>query len=229
MTEAAPSKAIPWTRILVEGVVIVGSILLAFGIDAMWDARQERQRTERHLQALIREVRQTQDEIRLEIRGVNRGLEGSRAVLELIRGDDPGVTPEQLADAIAVSMNVGIFTAPQPVLTTLLTSGELLEFGDDSLLSLLGGWRAAVEHLRIDAEHLERNREEVVFERAVMIGVPIDLYEPSPAVLGILSDPGMDAAFALRALRATLLGELYADALETSDEVIQALERALEK
>ena len=31
---------IPWLRVRVEGVVIVGSILLAFGIDAWWDGMQ---------------------------------------------------------------------------------------------------------------------------------------------------------------------------------------------
>jgi len=28
---------IPWLRVFVEGVVIVGSILLALGIDAAWE------------------------------------------------------------------------------------------------------------------------------------------------------------------------------------------------
>ena len=32
---------IPWLRVFVEGVVIVGSILLAFGIQAWWKGRQE--------------------------------------------------------------------------------------------------------------------------------------------------------------------------------------------
>ncbi len=41
MTSA--TKQIPWLRVLVEGVVIVGSILLAFGIQALWDQRVERQ------------------------------------------------------------------------------------------------------------------------------------------------------------------------------------------
>jgi len=35
---------IPWRRVFVEGGVIVGSILLAFGIDAWWERRQERER-----------------------------------------------------------------------------------------------------------------------------------------------------------------------------------------
>ena len=33
---------IPWLRVFVEGVVIVSSILLAFGIDAWWEGRQQR-------------------------------------------------------------------------------------------------------------------------------------------------------------------------------------------
>ena len=37
------TRQIPWLRVFVEGVVIVGSILLAFGIDAWWSQRGERQ------------------------------------------------------------------------------------------------------------------------------------------------------------------------------------------
>ncbi len=35
---------IPWPRVFVEGVVIVGSVLLAFGIEAWWDGVQEAER-----------------------------------------------------------------------------------------------------------------------------------------------------------------------------------------
>ena len=37
------SKQIPWLRVFVEGVVIVGSILLAFGLQAWWDGQVDRQ------------------------------------------------------------------------------------------------------------------------------------------------------------------------------------------
>ncbi len=36
------TRQIPWLRVFVEGVVIVASILLAFGIQAWWDGVQER-------------------------------------------------------------------------------------------------------------------------------------------------------------------------------------------
>jgi len=37
-----PTRSIPWPRILAEGFAIVVSILLAFGIQAWWEGRQER-------------------------------------------------------------------------------------------------------------------------------------------------------------------------------------------
>ncbi len=41
-----------WRRVVVEGVVIVGSILLAFGIDAWWDHWNDRSAELEYLQAL---------------------------------------------------------------------------------------------------------------------------------------------------------------------------------
>ena len=35
-------KDIPWMRVLVEGAVIVVSILMALGIEAWWDGSQDR-------------------------------------------------------------------------------------------------------------------------------------------------------------------------------------------
>ena len=44
--------SIPWTRVFLEGAVIVASILLAFGIEAWWDGRQERAEERDALEAL---------------------------------------------------------------------------------------------------------------------------------------------------------------------------------
>ena len=44
---------IPWLRVFVEGVVIVGSILLAFGIDAWWEDRGDRVAEREALEQLV--------------------------------------------------------------------------------------------------------------------------------------------------------------------------------
>ncbi len=46
---------IPWLRVFVEGVVIVGSILLAFGIDAWWEERSDAALEQRLLISLLAE------------------------------------------------------------------------------------------------------------------------------------------------------------------------------
>ncbi len=47
---------IPWLRVFVEGVVIVGSILLALGLDAWWDGVQERQREQAGLREILQNL-----------------------------------------------------------------------------------------------------------------------------------------------------------------------------
>jgi len=49
----AESQIIPWKRIAVEVVAIVGSILLAFGIDAQWNDYQDRQLEKKILEGLL--------------------------------------------------------------------------------------------------------------------------------------------------------------------------------
>jgi hypothetical protein len=46
-------------RVLVEAVVVVGSILLAFGIDSAWEARQDRLLETEYLEALLLDVERT--------------------------------------------------------------------------------------------------------------------------------------------------------------------------
>ncbi len=53
---AIKKAQVPWLRVFVEGVVIVGSFLRAFGIDAWWEEQQ-----------LGREIRQELLNVRLEL------------------------------------------------------------------------------------------------------------------------------------------------------------------
>lgn len=49
-------KRIPWLRVFVEGGVIVGSILLAFSLDAWWDNRQRENELRDQLDVVAREL-----------------------------------------------------------------------------------------------------------------------------------------------------------------------------
>jgi len=63
---ATPPK-IPWPRILAEGVAIVVSILLAFGIEAWWSSRETRLNVQTNLAALRDELSSNRAEIEFEL------------------------------------------------------------------------------------------------------------------------------------------------------------------
>ena len=57
-----PTRSIPWPRILAEGGAIVVSILLAFGIQAWWEGREEEQRRQALLRGLAADFTAAQGE-----------------------------------------------------------------------------------------------------------------------------------------------------------------------
>jgi hypothetical protein len=66
--QTAMPENIRWSRILLEGIVIVGSILLAFGIQAWWDQRQERIAEAEYLAAVRDEIERNLDALDGNIR-----------------------------------------------------------------------------------------------------------------------------------------------------------------
>lgn len=58
------SKDIPWLRVFLEGAVIVGSILLAFALDAWWDERSRRGELRSQLDAVVAEMESTREALR---------------------------------------------------------------------------------------------------------------------------------------------------------------------
>ena len=67
MTDESTSRSDLWSRLSLEGLVIVVSILLAFALDAAWDDRQERIRRDEYLHVLEDEFRSAAEEMEEQI------------------------------------------------------------------------------------------------------------------------------------------------------------------
>lgn len=215
MTKTAPT----WPRMMGEGAVIIGSILIAFTIDAFWEERQTTELTRQHLEALAVEFRNVQEEIRREALGVASSAEGSAGIIALMRSQ-ANATPERFEALYMRSFDVGLFTAQHPVLTTMLTSGELVDLQNDSLTALVGRWQDEIQHLRADSEHLERNREETIRDREIALGVPTNIASPRFSLTRLLEDGGLEAAFWIRQGRAQRLSVDYDRVGAMADEII---------
>ena len=142
---------IPWRRVLAEGVVIVGSILLALSADAWWDARKERRDERVALEQLHDEFSQNQESLRTSEAAHRAQRDGIVAMLEAIR--ERGSPPGSLSvpdSTLLRSLGYRTWDPSRGVLTSLITSGRLGLIRDDSLRVELASWLDAVEDLRED-------------------------------------------------------------------------------
>jgi len=72
---------INWTRFVVEGSVIVVSILLAFAIDAWWETHRDRQEQQRILMGLKEELESNIDRIEVELSYRNAVIESIQTIV----------------------------------------------------------------------------------------------------------------------------------------------------
>ena len=147
-TDPRGLRYIPWARVVVEGAVVILSILLAFAIDAAWDARQLHTRELEYLTALRVEMILASEELAEDHGRRDEWLSYSDSIL--------GQIAERTAPDSAVNVwiqRVGMFMTrffpPSSVLNDLVSSGSL------SVLTS--------QELRFALLSYERGRERVNF------------------------------------------------------------------
>ncbi len=149
MTTTNP-RSLPWLRIIVQGVVIVGSILLAFAIDAAWDVRQDRVQEAAYLAGILVDLRSDSTDLADRQVTAIRGLEAADRLLELRR--DPGSTAP--ADSLAMwflhSAFVDNFQVLDHTYREVLGAGGLSVIRDESLRRQIADYYRSIERLDPD-------------------------------------------------------------------------------
>ncbi len=142
---------IPWLRVFVEGVVIVGSILLAFGIQAAWDGRQEREDERQALEALARDFESAAEVIDREL----LSMDSVAIAANIILGWTGPSADSRHADSLALLMpsitRVASFQPPLGTLQALLGSGDLRLIRNDSLRAALASFPSRLALLNTTA------------------------------------------------------------------------------
>ena len=124
---------IPWLRVFVEGVVIVGSILLALGLDAWWDGVQDRQEEQRILAALGRDFEETRANVMETVASTEEVRDTVIRLLDIMSGDLALVPEEELRDLVRGSFWFHRFEPRISTYQDLVNSGNLRLIGNDSL------------------------------------------------------------------------------------------------
>ena len=138
-----------WRRLLAEGVVIVGSILLAFAIQARWEARADAIQEQAFLSALAEDFRVTKAKFDT-IRTAHQTVMGSME--RLLDYAESGTVPEaervQMDTVLSRVFYRRTFDPPMGTVQTILGSGRLDLLENQDLISALTSWTAAVEDFK---------------------------------------------------------------------------------
>lgn len=142
------------SRVL-EGLGIVLSILLAFGIDAWWVDRQVQGELQQHLLALVADVEVARQgfEDRIE-----RYSEADKTIGRLVGAAQ--AYPSGLAELEPLFFELGPFTTyrpPQAALDDLVNSGTMAQIKDDDVRGAVAGYVRALERDLAEQQRLEDN------------------------------------------------------------------------
>jgi len=236
---------IPWLRVFVEGVVIVGSILLAFGLQAWWDESRERVEEQQILQGLQEEFRQHQAYVsrRLEINeGTRRGIETlQRFSGDSVRDSAGGVEVVEAIRSIAVSPPATQLRGA--VLEGLIGSGRLELIRDRRLRDELGRWSLLAVGAEGQDESVNRFVMEQLFPHIASLDVPLsDALSPGPEGIffgdisvgvpgeydAILNDQEFFNLLSIRRLWLTGTHRRYTSAGEAADGVLALIAENLQ-
>lgn len=228
------STKIPWLRVFVEGMVIVSSILLAFGIDRWWEGRQDRgfeQEALRRLSVEFAENRDRLGEMRTPEQTAPR-LAALHEILQSMPGDTESVAiPDTL---LAALLGTGTFDRITPVLDGLLRSGRYELIRDPQVRETIATWERWHAQL-VEREEFQRAFVDTRLSPALATRGDMSRIFRSPGRAGISArsdrttvlfvDNELKALVAERLGRNELTIQLRSRLRASTDDVLSAIAR----
>lgn len=166
-------RSVPWRRLLAESIAVVLSILLAFAIDAWWDARQQAARHEDLLHDLLSEFEASRPSLELRLQLARRMAAGTGQFIQILQvGESTDVV--SVPDAVILATLGG--PTYEPAMNTLdaaVVSGEIERIRNDELRAELATWRRLLLDTREDEVEVRRiTNEQIVplLSRSVNLG-----------------------------------------------------------
>ena len=150
------NERIPWKRLFAEAVAIVLSILLAFGIDAWWDERNERIEEEELLLALQIEFEANRDEVASVIKVHENALQYAANLVSLTNADVLALPAEEASRHVRYFAHPRTFDPVRGTVDSMTDSGKIGVLQDRKLRDALTTFINIVEDAKEDREYMSQ-------------------------------------------------------------------------
>jgi hypothetical protein len=234
-----------WKRIVIEGVTIVGSILLAFAIDAWWDERQQRIEEVEILRGLKGEFSRYRDEL---TEGIEYHANARRMVAELIaatRTNSWTSTTLEIDLALATLADAKTHDFGGGILDAVINGGRLEIISDYGLRNKLASWRQVFNEIRDDEIRNKTLAENRVVPYMLRWHIPQSrglelccswskwpqstrsIADDPGAVSRLLADPEFEVLLELKHIEVAHTALEYDTGLQAINEILEAIDASL--
>ena len=153
-------------RVAVEGFVIVGSILLAFAIDAWWDSRQQGGAAQRTIDGLEAAFSENVSGISVQLEDLESLSQELRFFLESEPDDLSRLAPDSAHAILAAVLRQGTSSINNEYLTELVDATDLSAYPE--VAAAVAEWRRSAFGLRERRELLVAQGEAIVLEAGMI-------------------------------------------------------------
>jgi hypothetical protein len=234
---------IPWRRALLEAVVVVTSILMAFGLNAWWASVEGRQHERRSLSALKGEFSLVRDSLESQRMRREWARHVTEALIAQIQGEPRAPADSLLLWSSGLSLQLD-FDPPRAVYDDLVSSGGTQLIRSDSLRMAIAQYASQLELVRHADEQAWTTWEERIqpllegriprVERlrkgvAGLYGtIPLGP-SPHPSQWGkVLADPAFEDVVAERWLRLRIASGRLAAVAPMIDSILRLIDEELD-
>jgi hypothetical protein len=222
-------------RLVVEALVVVASILVAFSLDAWWSERAERRTEAAHLRALRSDFEQNVSRLKVLIEQEERIADASHRLLLAAISPTTASPEDSLANLLGQVFNSGRFDPLMGAYEAVVNSGGLAQVRDDSLRLVLAEFGSLLE-----GRYYERFSNELYFDfirsftgqlgfsAAVVSSDSLAAAAASRPRVELLRDPKFREQLALRYIAESNVAVSYRGLLEKAERVLDLTGRALE-
>jgi hypothetical protein len=225
-------------RILIEVLVVVASILIAFSLDAWWSKRAEERTATAHLRALRSDFEQNVSRLKVLIEREEQIADASRRLLLVAISPTTPSPEDSVRNLLGHVFNSGRFDPVMGAYEAVVNSGGLAQVRDDSLRLALADFASLVE-----GRYYERFSDELYFDfirgftgqlgftAAVVASDSLagaDAASVSLSPRELLRDPKFREHLALRYSAESDVAASYRGLREMAERVLDLTRRALE-
>jgi len=231
---------IPWTRILVEGVAIVASILIAFAIDAWWDDRKE---SESEIHDLIRvsaELESNSGRIETKLQTIALSIEATATFISWMGPEPANVEKETLVKQWDSLYGIGFFSLHRSATGDYLASGRTDIAKNLEVRQAISEWYSIgialeeqYERLRIAHANISAYLQDAIpflqtiSANALMADHPSSKFPFDQTDL--LADPKLESRLALFLIRMEFVREQAVDLKERQQELVALIDNTIEE